>query len=163
MAKSSDLNADVDQALAEVEGESSASRDRAAVRRVKAISMMLAGLTYEQIAAELKVSVSGAKDIVRRTLARAEQRNVEGMRTLENERLDRAQAAIWAQVLRGDLKAVDSFLKISAQRARLNNLNAPLKVELALKVQQEMHQALNQLENIVKSEVVREELREIEG
>jgi transposase len=163
MAKSSDLNADVDQALAEVEGESSASRDRAAVRRVKAISMMLAGLTYEQIAAELKVSVSGAKDIVRRTLARAEQRNVEEMRTLENERLDRAQAAIWAQVLRGDLKAVDSFLKISAQRARLNNLNAPLKVELALKVQQEMHQALNQLENIVKSEVVREELREIEG
>lgn len=125
--------------------------------------MMLAGLTYEQIAAELKVSVSGAKDIVRRTLARAEQRNVEEMRTLENERLDRAQAAIWAQVLRGDLKAVDSFLKISAQRARLNNLNAPLKVELALKVQQEMHQALNQLENIVKSEVVREELREIEG
>lgn len=163
MAKSSDLNADVDQALAEVEGESSAPRDRAAVRRVKAISMMLAGLTYEQIAAELKVSVSGAKDIVRRTLARAEQRNVEEMRTLENERLDRAQAAIWAQVLRGDLKAVDSFLKISAQRARLNNLNAPLKVELALKVQQEMHQALNQLENIVKSEVVREELREIEG
>ena len=64
-------------------------------RRVEALSLRLAGLTYEQIGERLNLSTQGARDMVNRTLARAENQVVEEMRELEGARLDRAQAAIW--------------------------------------------------------------------
>jgi hypothetical protein len=131
-------------------------RKRDSVKRSEALSLKLAGLTYEQIAERLEISVSGARDLVNRTLARAENQNVEEMRDLENARLDRAQTVIWTAMLGGDLKAVDAFLRISQRRSKLNGLDAPTKINLSVNVRQEMETALAALENIVLGEVIRE-------
>jgi hypothetical protein len=69
------------------------------------------------------------RHLVNRTLRTAENRAVEGMRELENARLDRARAAIWSGVLAGDYRAVMVFLQISARRARLNSLDSPAALD----------------------------------
>jgi transposase len=123
-------------------------------RRMEALSLKLAGLGYEQIAERMNMSVSGVKDMVNRTLERAENTAVEEMRSLENERLDRAQAAIWTQVLQGDLKAIDTFLRISTRRAKMNGLDAPTQINLSVDVRREMEEALSKLEDVVLGEVI---------
>lgn len=133
-------------------------RKRAQARRVEALALRLAGLSYEQIGDRLDISPEGALDLVRRTLTRAENLAVEQMREMEGARLDRAQAAIWTRVLEGDIKAVDSFLRISHRRANLFGLDAPTKIDLSVTVRQEMEQALAELNRVVLlGEVVRDD------
>lgn len=146
-----------------------AREKQARARRVEAMSLRMAGLTYEQIAERLKVSSSRAEQLVNDTLAAAENTQVARMRDLEGQRLDRAQAAIWTQVIEGDVKAVDAFLRISQRRARMFGLDQPAKVSLDVSVRTEMMNALADLERVVLGEVVHgaagdaDDLREIEG
>ena len=88
-----------------------------------------------------------------RALQRAERGPVEEMRELENQRLDRAQAAIWPRVLRGEDKAVSLYLQISDRRAKLNGLNEPTRIDLSMSVKHEMVQALEELETMVLGEI----------
>lgn len=127
-------------------------------RRIEALSLKLAGLTYDQIADRLDCSRTAAREMVNRNLERADQREVENMRAVENARLDRAQAAIWSKVLDGDYKAIDSFLRISARRARVNGMDAPTKVDLSLSIRNEMEDALRSLEHMVLGEVIEGEV-----
>jgi len=68
------------------------------------------------------------------------------MRALENARLDRAQAAIWSNVLAGDYRAVMVFLQISQRRAKLNGLDSPAPVVLSSNVRGDMERALADLQ-----------------
>jgi transposase len=129
----------------------SADSDR--LRGVKAMQLRTAGLTYQQIADRLGCGAAAARDMVKRALARAERLEVKDLRELENTRLDQAQAAIWARVLRGDLAAMDRFLRISERRARLNGLDAPTAVNISLGVRAEMEQALAELSTVIEGEV----------
>lgn len=153
MAKPSDLAGDVEQALAsrppEAPNPRTTEKEAQQARRIQALSWQLAGLTKEQIAERLKISPSGVRDLLKRTLDRAEKQNVEEQRSLENERLDRAQAAIWADVLAGDTKAIQTFLAISRQRVALNGLNAPTRIEVSSGIRDEMRNALGELEALV--------------
>lgn len=157
MAQPSDLVAEVVHA-AEQAPEVATSRGAQqavwAERRARAISLRIAGMTYEQIGAHLEITPEAAADLIRRTLTRAENKAADQLRSLENERLDRAQTAIWPKVISGDLKAVDTFLRLSARRARLNGIDAPTQINLSVSVRQEMEQALNQLQEIVLGEVL---------
>jgi DNA-binding CsgD family transcriptional regulator len=158
MARPSDLTGEVVEA-AEASDDLDLARKRreasaASARRVEALTLRLAGLSYEQIAERLHISREGAQDMVNRSLARAENLAAEEMRELEGSRLDRAQAAIWTQVLEGDVKAVQAFLQISARRARLFGLDAPTKLNISVSVRAEMEQALNALEQVVLGEVI---------
>jgi hypothetical protein len=85
----------------------------------------VAGITNAQIAEQLGIKPDSVRHLINRTLRTAENRAAEEMRELENARLDRAQAAIWTQVLARDYRAVMVFLQISARRARLNGLGLP--------------------------------------
>ena len=89
------------------------------------------------------------RHLINRTLRTAENRAAEEMRELENARLDRAQAAIWTQVLAGDYRAVMVFLQISARRARLNGLDSPASVVISPNVRREMERALADLSQLV--------------
>lgn len=124
-----------------------------AARRVEALSLRLAGLTYEQIGDRLDISTEGARDLVGRTLRQAENRAVEELRQLETARLDRAQAAIWTKVLDGDYRAIDTFLRISRRRADLLGLDSPKEINVKMGIREEMTKALNELETIVLGEV----------
>lgn len=121
--------------------------DRA--RRIEAVSLRLAGFTYDQIAARFECSVSAARTLVETTLTRAENLAVDTMRELENSRLDRLQAAIWSRALEGDLKAVTTVLNIVKERAKINGLYAPTKIDMNVGVRQEMELALADLEHLV--------------
>ena len=129
-------------------------RDRERVRRTEALSLRLAGLTYAQISERMRISHDAAEDMVDRVLGEVRDRGVAELRELEGARLDRAQAAIWTQVLEGDLKAVDTFLRLSSRRAKMFGLDAPTKIDLSLNVRAEMEHALAQLEAVVMGEVV---------
>ena len=52
--------------------------------------------------------------------------DVEEARNVESDRLDQVQLAIWTKCLTGDTWAIDRFLKLSDQRARLLGLNVPV-------------------------------------
>lgn len=123
-------------------------------RRSQALSLRQAGLTFEQIGDRLGISSIAANALITRALELHPAQNVDQFRALENARLDRAQAAIWAQVLEGDLKAVDTYLRISQARRRMNGLDAPMEVSLAISVRQEMESALAKLEETVLGNMV---------
>lgn len=134
------------------QGRTDAAED--AARRVKAVTMRLAGMTYEQVAEQAGYSdKSAARQTVMRALERVEQQRVDDLRALENARLDRAQAAIWPKVIGGDIKAVDSFLRLSARRARMNGLDAPVSVTINPGTQAALTDALADLREIVLGEV----------
>jgi hypothetical protein len=77
-------------------------RKRQQARRVEAPSLKLAGVSTAQIAERMGIQPDSVCKLINRTLATAENRAAEEMRELENARLDRAQAAIWSNVLAGD-------------------------------------------------------------
>jgi hypothetical protein len=129
-------------------------RDRQSARRAEAVALRVAGMTFAQIGEKLGISKQAATDLVRVALSRAEALTVDELRSQENLRLDRAQASIWAAVLSGDLAAVNTFLNISARRARLNGLDAPTKINLSVSVKQEMETALRELEAVVLADVI---------
>jgi hypothetical protein len=131
-----------------------AQQERASAKRVEAMSLRLAGLTWEQIGDRLQISTEAARQIVQTALDRATHDRVEALREIENARLDRAQAAIWTKVLEGDLKAVDTFLRISQRRSKMNGLDAPTKIDLGVTIKQEMEAALQELEAVVMGEVI---------
>ena len=95
------------------------------------------------------IEPDSVRHLINRTLATAENRAAEEMRELENARLDRAQAAIWSQVLAGDYRAVMVFLQISQRRARLNGLDSPAPVAISSNVRGEMERALLDLQQVV--------------
>ena len=159
MAKPSDVLGDVLEVSAQARESAPTSlaakrKEQTRSRRIEALSLRLAGLTYEQIAERLDISPEGARDMVNRTLDRAENQIVDEMRELEGARLDRAQAAIWTKVLEGDTKAVDTFLRISQRRARLYGLDSPTAINVSVGVRQEMEQALDDLQQVVMGKVL---------
>lgn len=138
-------------------------RIREKARSAEAVNLKLAGLSYEQIADRLEISQSGVQDLVGRYVrsTRLPAEEIVVMRGVENARLDRAQLAIWPQVLAGDHKAIDLYLRINTARRRMNGLDAPVEINLAVTVRQEMEQALAQLEqavlgNTIIGEVIRD-------
>lgn len=123
--------------------------DAEKTRRVEALTLRLAGLSYDQIADRMHLDPNRVEQLVTMTLRRAENRAAEAQRALENERLDRAQSAIWTGVLQGDHKSISLFLQISAARRQLNGLNAPTRMEVSVGIRTEMQTALDNLERLM--------------
>lgn len=151
MAHPSDLGGEVDAVLSEAGANKAKKTDADAMRRVQAMRLRVAGLTYEQIGERLGITSSGALALVKRTLERAENVNVQQERELENQRLDVAQSVIWARVLEGDIKAIDAYLRISNHRIRINGLAAPTQIDISMGVRHEMEEALANLERMVQA------------
>jgi transposase len=126
-----------------------ARRARQRARRAEALSLKLAGVSTAQIAERMGIQPDTVRKLINRTLQTAENRAAEEMRKLENARLDKAQAAIWASVLAGDYRAVMVFLQISQRRAKLNGLDAPASVVISRNVRGEMERALLDLQQVV--------------
>ncbi|RQW82029.1 MAG: hypothetical protein EHM79_19080 [Geobacter sp.] len=98
----------------------------------KAYQMRIAGMPYRRIGDQLGVSHVTAFNYVQDMLSklRAESKDLaETYRDMELERLDEAQAAIYANVLKGDLQAIDRFLKIQERRSKYLGLDVATKVE----------------------------------
>lgn len=106
-----------------------------AKRRADAIRLRLAGVDYETIAQRLGYSSrqSASKDVCRAidNYRHEEEAAVETWREIESQRLDRLQAAAWPAAAKGDLKAIETVLKVIAQRSKLLGLDMPQRTELS--------------------------------
>lgn len=105
--------------------------EQIAERRVKAFELRKKGNNYREIARELKVSpatiVLDVKAVMKE-LVKEQQKEAEGYRVLELDRLETLQVKMWEQVEKGDQGAVDRVLRIMERRARLLGLDAPAKI-----------------------------------
>lgn len=114
---------------------SKAAQAVTAKRRAEAIALRLTGMDFETIAQRLDYASAGAasKDLCRalQTYRREEESQVEEWRQLEGQRLDRLQQVAWEMALDGDLKAIETVLKISAQRSKLLGLDMPVRTEVS--------------------------------
>ncbi|MFF4403826.1 hypothetical protein [Streptomyces sp. NPDC001404] len=91
-------------------------------------------MDFDTIADRLGYSSRGAatKDLMRALEVRhAEQvAQAEVLRSVEAQRLDRLQAAAWAAALQGDLRAIETVVRIIDRRCRLLGLDAPARMEV---------------------------------
>jgi hypothetical protein len=108
----------------------SPAKVQAAVRRKEAVDFRLQGMTYREIALELGVTPTRARQLVAEALAAIEKdtaESAEELRRLELDRLDQLQCGLWEEAAGGNLKAVGAALKIMERRARLVGLDAPAR------------------------------------
>lgn len=96
----------------------------------RCLELRLAGGSLEHIGQAVGLHKSNVSRRIKAALADIPAAEAETLRTLENERLDAMQVAIWRQVREGDLGAVDRAIRISERRSRLNGLDAPQRVDL---------------------------------
>jgi len=90
-----------------------------------------AGLSFDEIAERCGyASRSGAKNAYDRALARWTTEDVQGMRIVQAERLDRLFTQAYVQARQGDLKAIDRCIRIEERRARLWGLDMPKQLEV---------------------------------
>jgi hypothetical protein len=102
------------------------------LRRKKVAANLLGGLNYRQMAEALGVSIGTISSDVKIILGRWQREQVKDADDyvqMELVRLDRALNAIWDRVLEGDLKAIETMLKIEERRARLLDLDAPITIK----------------------------------
>ena len=131
------------------------------------------GLTYDQIAQQMGYSSKSApRQLLLRWLQSEPAENVNELRLLENERLDLGLQAVLPLVTmpiegtpglpenartidpRVKLRAVDSLVRLSARRSRLNGLDAPLQVAISTGATAELDDALALLESAVQRMVI---------
>jgi len=100
-------------------------------RERRVLELRRGGLTFDLIAKQLNYShASGAHKAYVNACKRIIVSDVMEIRNVEMERLDIAQSAIWNNVLRGDIPAVNTLLKIMERRARLLGLDSPTKAQI---------------------------------
>lgn len=94
-------------------------------RETQVLELRRAGLTFDAIARELKISGgrSDAHKLYKRALTRTLQEPAAEIRQLEADRLDRLQVSVWAKAMRGDLGAFDRVIKVMERRAKLLGLD----------------------------------------
>lgn len=97
------------------------------------LDLRLAGGSLESIGRTVGLHKSNVSRRIKAALADIPAAEADALRTLENERLDAMQVAIWGKVRKGELGAVDRAIKISERRARLNGLDAPQRLDLGTK------------------------------
>lgn len=104
--------------------------DAAKLNRVRAIKLRITGQTVTTIAEQLGVSKPSACRYVQTALgqlAALQEKDAEQLRTLQRERLDALLAAVWPQAQEGDLKAIQTVVKIMERLSKLLGLDAPEK------------------------------------
>ena len=104
-------------------------------REAEVLKLRRGGLTFDLIAKELGFKhASGAHKAYVNACKRIIVADVQEIRNVEVERLDIAQSAIWARVLRGEIPAIQALIRIMERRARLLGLDAPTKAQVELTV-----------------------------
>lgn len=113
---------------------SKAQQAATAERRKKAIALKLAGLDYQAIADQLGYSDRAAAYVdidraLKKNLAE-EAEQVELLRHIAVQQLNRLQAAVWTKAVKGDTRAAETALRVITQRCKLQGVEAPTQIAL---------------------------------
>jgi hypothetical protein len=97
-------------------------------RQKQALQLAQSGVDYQTIADKLGFnSRQAAWKSVKSALNRTLVESAEELRTMQISRLDKMLSAIWVDVIKGNLKAIDRAIKLEERRAKLLGLDAPTK------------------------------------
>lgn len=103
-------------------------RTQATIERdVRALKLRQAGATYHEIGQTLGIDQALAHRSVHRAIRDTLAEPAKAVVDLEVSRLDRMLMAVWPAASQGNLSAVDRVISISARRARLLGLDAPIR------------------------------------
>ena len=114
------------------------------MRQFQALKLRAQGLTYHEIAEKLAVHTNTAAKYVREALSDLREDATEAtqeLRELEELRLDRMLASVSEAAFSGDLKAIETVLKLMERRAKLRGTDAPdrsMNVSLVGRTQAEL-------------------------
>ena len=106
-------------------------REKATLRRAKALLLRKAGMTYEQIGEMMGCTRQNAHQLVTKALQEIRikgEQDAEEIKLLELERLDTFFMGLWQNAKKGNVQALDRALKIMERRAKLLGLDAPSKI-----------------------------------
>lgn len=109
-------------------------------REKKVLELRRGGLTFDLIAERVGyANASGAHKAYQSACRRIVVEDVEAIRNAEIDRLDIAQAAIWADVVNGAdaqtrARAILALMKIMERRARLLGLDMPTKSQVEVNI-----------------------------
>jgi transposase-like protein len=100
------------------------SKSIALLRKSRAVQLLAAGHTYEEIAREVGyVNRGTAHRVVTQALTERLVEDIDMHRAVELSRLDAMHAALWPSMVTGDVGATKTLLRISEQRCRLLGLH----------------------------------------
>lgn len=122
-----------------------------AQRDAKCVEYRRGGMTFDAIARTLGYAGSGhAHTAFMNFMNAAPAEDIDTARRLEGDRLDMVQSAIWSRCLDPDDSnqhwAIDRYLKITDQRARLLGLNRPVRQEVTVLTDATVSTAINALQ-----------------
>lgn len=104
-------------------------------KEAKVLELRRGGLTFDMIAERLGyASASGAHKAYVTACNRIVYADVVETRKIEMDRLDIAQAAIWTNVIAGEVPSVIALIKIMERRARLLGLDMPTKAQIEVNI-----------------------------
>jgi hypothetical protein len=127
-------------------------RLRVVNKQRQALELRQAGYGYDTIAEMLHYSDrSGAHKAVVAGLKACLREPAEQLRTLEEQRLDKLQTAVWAKALSGDAKMLDRALRILERRAKLLGLDAPQRAKMELTLD-DVEREISRIEAELKAE-----------
>jgi hypothetical protein len=104
-------------------------------REKTAFELRKGGASYAAIGENLGISQQAAYKCVKRVLENIladTKENVETVRQMEIERIDRMIMSIWSPATHGSLGAIDRVVKLSERRARLLGLDMPVKQDVSI-------------------------------
>ena len=100
-----------------------------AEKQHQALQMVKAGYTLVEIAKKLGYAgKQGASELIKAALAQLVRVPAEEVRQLQLARLDLWLTKLEKKINKGDIKAIQTALRIEERRARLLGLDAPVKV-----------------------------------
>jgi hypothetical protein len=100
-------------------------------KQLKALQLRLAARTYKEIADALgyaneSVAYKAVHSAMKKTLREPAQE----LRDIETDRVDKALSAVWPRVIKGDDKAIHTFLRLSDHKSKLLGLYAPTQTDI---------------------------------
>lgn len=103
----------------------------AAANRAKAVELRKLGMSYEAIGNKLGMTRQSAHAAVTKAMREIREKtetDAETVRTMELEKLDAIEMAMWPGAKNGNHLAADRVLKAMERRAKILGLDAPQKV-----------------------------------
>lgn len=98
-------------------------------KELQIIELRRAGVTWEKIAREVGFkNASGAYKMYQRAAERMIQPSLDEYREMVLDRFERMHMAVWPRAKEGDLRAIDTALRIAEKEIKLLGLDAPTKI-----------------------------------
>ncbi len=115
------------------------NKEAIAARRIQAFELRKGGATFAAIGKALDISHTMARrdvNAVLDELTKDTSETIERSRRLQLSRLDDLLIGVWSAARRGDHAAIKSVLDIMARQAKLQGLDAAVKIDITDKLQE---------------------------